>query len=98
MRCHSMECVTMRRKGTHLLALDVPGLAERRPSLVHGDFVFVKLVAANADANKVHRVCSSSWNNCFFSQKSAVACFNVETPINLKFIIFSLPNHVLLLN
>ncbi|GAY54155.1 putative RNA helicase SDE3 [Citrus sinensis] len=55
MRCHSMECVTMRRKGTHLLALDVPGLAERRPSLVHGDFVFVKLAAANADAKKVHR-------------------------------------------
>ncbi|KAL9450709.1 hypothetical protein AB3S75_012441 [Citrus x aurantiifolia] len=55
MRCHSMECVTMRRKGPHLLALDVPGLAERRPSLVHGDFVFVKLAAANADAKKVHQ-------------------------------------------
>ncbi|KAL9447579.1 hypothetical protein AB3S75_015116 [Citrus x aurantiifolia] len=55
MRCHSMECVTMRRKGPHLLALDVPGLAERRPSLVHGDFVFVKLAAANADAKKVCR-------------------------------------------
>ncbi|KDO37713.1 hypothetical protein CISIN_1g038509mg, partial [Citrus sinensis] len=58
MRCHSMECVTMRRKGAHLLALDVPGLAERRPSLVHGDFVFVKLAAANADAKKgsIYRV------------------------------------------
>lgn len=90
MQCHNMECVTMRRKGPRLLALDVPGLAERRPSLVHGDHAFVKLAAANAGSNKVYRVCSLSWNNFFFSQKSTAACFNLETPINLKFIIFFL--------
>uniref|UniRef100_A0A5B7CCG0 RNA helicase n=1 Tax=Davidia involucrata TaxID=16924 RepID=A0A5B7CCG0_DAVIN len=49
MTCHDMECVTMRRKGAHLLALEVPGLAERRPSLVHGDIIFAKLASQNAD-------------------------------------------------
>ncbi|KAF5946039.1 hypothetical protein HYC85_016267 [Camellia sinensis] len=43
MRCHDMERITMRRKGANLLALAVPGLAERRPSLVHGDFAFAML-------------------------------------------------------
>ncbi|GFY90637.1 P-loop containing nucleoside triphosphate hydrolases superfamily protein [Actinidia rufa] len=45
MRCHDMEHVTMRRKGSTLLALRVPGLAERRPSLVHGDFVSAMLAS-----------------------------------------------------
>ncbi|CAL5397414.1 unnamed protein product [Camellia sinensis] len=45
MRCHDMECITMRRKGANLLALTVPGLAERRPSLVHGDFAFAMLAS-----------------------------------------------------
>ncbi|KAL8171139.1 hypothetical protein V2J09_022943 [Rumex salicifolius] len=44
MKAYYMECVTLRQKGRYLLALDVPGLAERRPSLVHGDAVFVRLV------------------------------------------------------
>ena len=35
----------MRRKGSTLLALRVPGLAERRPSLVHGDFVSAMLAS-----------------------------------------------------
>lgn len=38
-----MERVTMRRKGTQFLTLEVPGLAEKRPSLVHGDYIFAKL-------------------------------------------------------
>ncbi|OVA05425.1 putative RNA helicase SDE3 [Macleaya cordata] len=60
MRSHDMECVTMRRKGAHYLALEVPGLAERRPSLVFGDYVFAKL--SNSDPNDkayqgfIHRV------------------------------------------
>lgn len=39
---YSMEEVTMKRKGNHYLSLMVPGLAEKRPSLVSGDFIFVK--------------------------------------------------------
>ena len=35
----------MRRKGSTLLALRVPGLAERRPSLVRGDFVSAMLAS-----------------------------------------------------
>ncbi|KAF8392378.1 hypothetical protein HHK36_022720 [Tetracentron sinense] len=60
MRAYDMECVTIRRKGTQFLALEVPGLAERRPSLVNGDFIVAKL--ANEDANNtsyqgfIHRV------------------------------------------
>ncbi|CAA7399190.1 unnamed protein product [Spirodela intermedia] len=42
MRGYDMECVAMRRKGSHLLTLEVHGLAERRPSLVYGDSLFVK--------------------------------------------------------
>lgn len=49
MRTHDIEGVAMRRKGAHLLALEVPGLAERRPSLVQGDYVFAKFVSWNAD-------------------------------------------------
>ena len=40
-----MEGVTLRKKGLQILALEVPGLAEKRPSLVHGDGVFVKAVS-----------------------------------------------------
>ncbi|CAM8923535.1 unnamed protein product [Rhodiola kirilowii] len=50
MRCYDMECVTMRRRGS-LFALEVPGLAERRPSLVYGDVVFAKLVSDSSDGN-----------------------------------------------
>lgn len=41
MRAYDMENVSMRRRGIYL-SLEVPGLAERRPSLVHGDFIFVR--------------------------------------------------------
>lgn len=62
MRSYDMECITMRKKGHHFLALEVPGLAERRPSLVHGDSIFAKLASQKADTNApsfqgyVHRV------------------------------------------
>ncbi|XP_022719235.1 probable RNA helicase SDE3 [Durio zibethinus] len=49
MRSHNMEHVMMRRKGLQLLALEVPGLAERRPSLVHGDYIFSKNASGNSD-------------------------------------------------
>lgn len=43
MRAYDMELVTMKRKGYNFLSLEVPGLAERRPSLVHGDYILVKM-------------------------------------------------------
>ncbi|VVA90086.1 unnamed protein product [Arabis nemorensis] len=41
MRAYDMENVSMRRRGLYL-SLEVPGLAEKRPSLVHGDFIFAR--------------------------------------------------------
>ncbi|KAL1214347.1 putative RNA helicase SDE3 [Cardamine amara subsp. amara] len=41
MRAYDMENVSMKRRGL-CLSLEVPGLAERRPSIVHGDFIFVR--------------------------------------------------------
>lgn len=49
MRCHDMDHVAMRAKGANLLALRVPGLAERRPSLVLGDFVFAMLASKSGN-------------------------------------------------
>ncbi|XAR54698.1 RNA helicase [Bertholletia excelsa] len=46
MRDYDMECVSFRKKGT-FLTVEVPGLAERRPSLVNGDQVYAKLVSEN---------------------------------------------------
>ena len=43
MRTFDMEKVSLKRKRYHYLSLEVLGLAERRPSLVHGDHVFAKL-------------------------------------------------------
>ncbi|TKY71145.1 RNA helicase SDE3 [Spatholobus suberectus] len=45
MRTYDMECISMRKRTNHFLTLVVPGLAERRPSLVHGDYIFVKLTS-----------------------------------------------------
>ncbi|KAL5770739.1 hypothetical protein ACOSP7_014893 [Xanthoceras sorbifolium] len=55
MRSHNMESVTMSKKGSYFLALQVPGLAERRPSLVHGDHVFVKFSYENAGDSAVYQ-------------------------------------------
>ncbi|CAI9262711.1 unnamed protein product [Lactuca saligna] len=41
MRMYDMRNVTLKRK-YRFLALEVPGLAERRPSLVQGDFIIAK--------------------------------------------------------
>lgn len=38
-----MDCVRMKEKALDLLSLQVPGLAEKRPSLMQGDIVFAKL-------------------------------------------------------
>lgn len=59
MKAYYMEHVMLRQKGRYFLALEVPGLAERRPSLVHGDAVFVRLVddiSGKAYEGCIHRV------------------------------------------
>ncbi|KAK3190088.1 hypothetical protein Dsin_029649 [Dipteronia sinensis] len=58
MRAYDMENVPMRRKG-QFLSLVVPGLAERRPSLVHGDYIFAKLACEDETSpyqGFIHRV------------------------------------------
>lgn len=48
MRDFDMESVTMTSKGFQFLCLSVPGLAERRPSLVYGDCVFARPSSVHA--------------------------------------------------
>lgn len=48
MRSYDMEDVSMRRRGNEFLSLEVPGLAERRPSLVHGDFIVARHAGSDA--------------------------------------------------
>ncbi|BAF10951.1 probable RNA helicase SDE3 [Oryza sativa Japonica Group] len=48
MRSYDMERILMRRRGLEFLSLEVPGLAEKRPSLVHGDFIFVRHAGSDA--------------------------------------------------
>ncbi|KAL3516225.1 hypothetical protein ACH5RR_023127 [Cinchona calisaya] len=43
MRNYDMKAVELRTRKGHFMAIEVPGLAERRPSLVDGDFVFIEL-------------------------------------------------------
>ncbi|OMO85646.1 putative RNA helicase SDE3 [Corchorus olitorius] len=53
MRAYSMENINMRKSGK-LLSLKVPGLAERRPSLVHGDNIFAKLAFEDTSETEVY--------------------------------------------
>ncbi|XP_076933925.1 putative RNA helicase SDE3 isoform X1 [Bidens hawaiensis] len=46
MRTYDMQNVTFKRKG-RFLTLEVPGLSERRPSIVTGDIIVAKLVQHN---------------------------------------------------
>lgn len=52
-----MECVSFRRKGNQFLSLEVPGLAERRPSLVLGDAIFAKLASDCGTTSPPYQVC-----------------------------------------
>lgn len=60
MRGYDMENVTMRSIGNTFLALEVPGLAEKRPSIVNGDYIFVRDVSGSINDKPyqgfVHRV------------------------------------------
>lgn len=49
MTAYDMECVTMKKRGYQFLSLEVPGLAERRPSLVIGDYIFAQLATRSSD-------------------------------------------------
>lgn len=58
MRSHDMESVAMRRRGNQFLSLEVPGLAEKRPSLVQGDFILAKLASeCGNDMTRKYQVC-----------------------------------------
>ncbi|KAE8816655.1 putative RNA helicase SDE3 [Hordeum vulgare] len=48
MRSYDMEHVSMRRRGNDYLSLVVPGLAEKRPSLVHGDYIIARHAGSDA--------------------------------------------------
>ncbi|KAL6548379.1 hypothetical protein OROGR_008800 [Orobanche gracilis] len=61
MRAYDMECISLKRKKNQFLTLEVPGLAEKRPSLVNGDFIFAKLAGEDQTATVayqgyIHRV------------------------------------------
>lgn len=56
-----MERICLGKKGK-FLTLEVPGLAERRPSLVNGDSIFVKL--ATEDANYATRTYQVRFHTC----------------------------------
>ncbi|AQL09697.1 putative RNA helicase SDE3 [Zea mays] len=58
MRAYDMEGVLMRRRGMHFLSLEVPGLAERRPSLVQGDFIFARYAGNDSQPYQgfIHKV------------------------------------------
>ncbi|XP_014520114.1 probable RNA helicase SDE3 [Vigna radiata var. radiata] len=60
MRIYDMESISMRKRNNRFLSMEVPGLAERRPSLVHGDRIFVKLAYDNSNRQPyegfIHRV------------------------------------------
>lgn len=73
-----MENINMRKKGKYL-SLQVPGLAEKRPSLVHGDHIFAKLACEDASgSDRVYEV--------WFTYKSTI-CFIL---LSLKYFLFGL--------
>lgn len=58
MSMYNMEHVTLRKRGSEYLSLEVPGLAEKRPSLVHRDFIFAKLASEYEDCESPpYQVC-----------------------------------------
>lgn len=56
MRSYDMEGVTMKNR-RQMLALEVPGLAEKRPSLVSGDYIFAKLAFEDGTSTPAYQAC-----------------------------------------
>lgn len=56
MRLYDMEGVTMKNR-RQMLALEVPGLAEKRPSLVNGDYIYVKLAFEDEASTPAYQAC-----------------------------------------
>uniref|UniRef100_A0A0D9VPT7 RNA helicase n=1 Tax=Leersia perrieri TaxID=77586 RepID=A0A0D9VPT7_9ORYZ len=63
MRSYDMDHVLMRRRGNEYLSLVVPGLAEKRPSLVHGDSIFARHTGSDA---RPYQVCVLSLTFKYF--------------------------------
>ena len=60
MRTYDMQGVVFKRK-YRLLSLEVPGLAERRPSLVVGDLIVAKPTFENEyNTSPLYTVCFTS--------------------------------------
>lgn len=57
MRSYDMEFVIMKIKKKQFLSLQVPGLAERRPSLVTGDYIYANLASEDTSKNVPYQVC-----------------------------------------
>ncbi|XP_072980559.1 probable RNA helicase SDE3 isoform X1 [Typha angustifolia] len=51
MRAHDMVCVTMKRRGNQFLSLEIPDLAERRPSIIYGDYILAQLATDDPDSD-----------------------------------------------
>ncbi|XP_047333760.1 probable RNA helicase SDE3 [Impatiens glandulifera] len=92
MRGYDMENISFRNKGL-LLALEVPGLAEKRPSLVYGDFILVKSTyqdpnneATPTYQGHIHRVEAEvvllKFADDFYSQHNSRSVYNVQFTYN----------------
>ena len=57
MQSYYMEDVTMKSKRGQMLSLEVPGLAEKRPSLVSGDFIFAELASDGETSSPRYQAC-----------------------------------------
>ncbi|GMH18834.1 hypothetical protein Nepgr_020675 [Nepenthes gracilis] len=56
-KTYDMKGVKMKKRGRCFLSLEVPGLAEKRPSLVHGDSIFAKLATEYVDNAQAYEGC-----------------------------------------
>lgn len=92
MMAYDMECVTMKKRGHQFLSLEVPGLAERRPSLVYGDYIFAQLAIDSPDDDNppyqgyIHRVEADEiflrFNKDFHKHHQDEDLFNVSFTYN----------------
>lgn len=92
MRGYDMEHVSMKSKGPRFLTLEVPGLAEKRPSLVYGDSIFARLASVDEYDSSctyqgfIHRVEAEvvflNFEQGFHSRFRASNLYNVQFTYN----------------